>query len=191
MRYKPDPCPLQTFLVTAVVLLGILVGGGCNDNATAPDNGGIITPPPSCPSTYVQQVVDLINLERVQADLPPLAVDVRLAAAAQDHADYMAANNAMSHTGEGGSSPADRAAAAGFPMVMLGENVAAGQDSPAAVVIAWMNSPGHRANILHESFRLIGAGYGQNPASLWRHYWVNVFGVASDGGLVPENGCHP
>jgi uncharacterized protein YkwD len=179
--------------LTAVLLMGILLVGGCNDSPTAPGGGGggPIVPPQDCDETFVQQVFDLVNQERASADVPPLEIDLRLAVAAQDHADWMAANGVMSHTGEDGSSPAARATAAGFPYRTLGENVAAGYSSPEAVVQGWMNSSGHRANILRASFTLAAVGYTYSSGSGWGHYWVNMFGSASDGGAIPENGCHP
>jgi uncharacterized protein YkwD len=182
---------IRTF--TSALLLSILLIGGCNESPTSPGDGGggPIVPPEECEATFVQQVFDLVNRERAAADVPPLQVDLRLAAAAQDHADWMAANGVMSHTGEDGSSPADRAAAAGFPYQTLGENVAAGYSSPEAVVQGWMNSSGHRANILRESFTLAAVGYAYSSGSGWGHYWVNMFGSASDGGAIPANGCHP
>jgi len=178
----------------SVLLMSVLLIGGCNDSPTRPVGGGdsgTVEPPPDCEATFAQQVFNLVNLERAAADVPLLEIDTRLVAAAQDHADWMAASGIMSHTGEGDSSPADRAAAAGFPYVMLGENVAAGYSTPEAVVQGWMNSTGHRANILRESFTLAAVGYAASSGSGWGHYWVNMFGSAADGGLLPESGCHP
>lgn len=189
MHLRPCSHCLFSFL-----LLSVLLVGGCNDNPTLPGgvgDSGTVESPQDCEATFVQQVFDLVNLERTAADVPPLEIDMRLVAAAQDHADWMAANGIMSHTGEGDSSPADRATAAGFPYVTLGENVAAGYSTPEAVVQGWMNSSGHRANILRESFTLAAVGYAYSSGSGWGHYWVNMFGSATAGGLLPENGCHP
>jgi uncharacterized protein YkwD/stress response protein SCP2 len=122
----------------------------------------------------VTDVVDLTNRERAAAGLPPLAVDPLLTAAAQAHSADMAARDFYSHTSPDGGSPGDRAAAAGFARRTVGEDIACGQRSPAEVVRGWMNSPGHRANILRPDFTHIGAGFaGGGRAGT---YWTQLFG---------------
>jgi uncharacterized protein YkwD len=115
-------------------------------------------------------VVAATNSERARAGCRPLAVDPRLTAAAQDHAEDMAANDYFSHTGRDGRSFADRIRDAGHPRPAA-ENIAQGQPDAAAVVDAWMDSPGHRRNILDCSLTTIGVGHA-GP----RHYWVQAFG---------------
>ena len=120
-------------------------------------------------------VVALTNRERARAGLPPLAVDPLLTTAAQAHSADMAARAFYSHTSPEGSRPWDRAAAAGCTRRSIGENIACGQRSPAEVVEGWMNSPGHRANILKPGFTHIGAGFaGGGPAAT---YWTQLFGA--------------
>ncbi|MFV0137696.1 CAP domain-containing protein [Streptomyces sp. HMX87] len=120
------------------------------------------------------EVVDLTNRERAGAGLPPLAADPRLTAAAQAHSADMVARDFYSHTSPDGSAPRDRAAAAGATRRTIGENIACGQRSPADVVEGWMNSPGHRANILGRDFTHIGVGLaGGGRAGT---YWTQVFG---------------
>ncbi|GAA1423478.1 CAP domain-containing protein [Streptomyces thermospinosisporus] len=120
------------------------------------------------------EVLDLTNRERVRAGLPPLAADARLAAAAQAHSADMVARDFYSHTAPDGSRPWDRAAAAGFTGRTVGENIACGQRSAAEVVQGWMNSPGHRANILKPAFDRLGVGLaGGGRAGL---YWTQLFG---------------
>ncbi|MEU2267481.1 CAP domain-containing protein [Streptomyces olindensis] len=119
-------------------------------------------------------VTDLTNRERARAGLPPLAVDPLLTAAAQAHSADMVARAFYSHTAPDGSRPWDRAAAAGSTRRSIGENIACGQRSPADVVEGWMNSPGHRANILKPGFTHIGIGFaGGGRAGT---YWTQVFG---------------
>ncbi|MEV5433274.1 CAP domain-containing protein [Streptomyces sp. NPDC052701] len=119
-------------------------------------------------------VVGLTNRERVRAGLRPLAPDPRLAAAAQAHSADMAARGFYSHTCPDGGRPWDRAAAAGAGRRSIGENIACGQRSPAEVVEGWMNSPGHRANILKPDFTHLGIGFaGGGRAGT---YWTQLFG---------------
>jgi uncharacterized protein YkwD/stress response protein SCP2 len=119
-------------------------------------------------------VVDLTNRERAGAGLPALAVDARLTAAAQAHSADMVARDFYSHTDPDGGRPWDRAAAAGAARRTVGENIACGQRSPADVVEGWMNSPGHRANILKADFTHIGVGLaGGGRAGT---YWTQLFG---------------
>lgn len=120
-------------------------------------------------------VVALTNRERAAAGLRPLAVDPHLTTAAQAHCADMAARRFYSHTSPEGGEPWDRAAAAGSSRRTIGENIACGQRSAAEVVEGWMNSPGHRANILKPAFTHIGAGYaGGGPAGT---YWTQLFGA--------------
>ncbi|GAB2789401.1 CAP domain-containing protein [Streptomyces chlorus] len=123
----------------------------------------------------VTDVVDLTNRERARAGLPPLAVDSLLVTAAQAHSADMVARDFYSHTAPGGSRPWDRAAAAGSARRTIGENIACGQRSAAEVVEGWMNSPGHRANILKPDFTHIGVGFaGGGRAGT---YWTQLFGA--------------
>ncbi|MFJ4819716.1 CAP domain-containing protein [Streptomyces sp. NPDC088801] len=119
-------------------------------------------------------VIDLTNRERTRAGLPPLAADPLLTAAAQAHSADMVARAFYAHTAPDGSQPWDRAAAAGSTRRAIGENIACGQRSPADVVEGWMNSPGHRANILEPGFTHIGIGFaGGGRAGT---YWTQLFG---------------
>ncbi|MFD0313036.1 CAP domain-containing protein [Streptomyces flavalbus] len=121
------------------------------------------------------RVVDLTNAERSRAGLRPLTVDPLLTAAAQAHSADMVARDFYSHTSPDGSHPWDRAAAAGSPRRTIGENIACGQRSPTEVVTGWMNSPGHRANILKPAFTHIGIGFaGGGRAGT---YWTQLFGA--------------
>lgn len=120
------------------------------------------------------EVVALTNAERTAQRLAPLAVDALLTTAAQAHSDDMVARAFYSHTSPDGSQPWDRAAAAGSERRTIGENIACGQRSPAEVVRGWMNSPGHRANILKPDFTHIGIGLvGGGMAGT---YWTQLFG---------------
>ncbi|MFD5813249.1 CAP domain-containing protein [Streptomyces sp. NPDC127038] len=121
-----------------------------------------------------REVVALTNTERAAAGLRPLGTDTTLTAAAQAHSADMVARDFYAHTSPEGSRPWDRAAAAGCGLRAIGENIACGQRSPAEVVQGWMDSPGHRANILKPDFTHIGIGLaGGSRAGT---YWTQLFG---------------
>lgn len=144
----------------------------------APTTTTAPAPPPSVSAapSAAEVVVGLVNAERAAASprCDPLAVDGRLAAAAQGHSDDMAANDYFSHTSLNGDTLADRARAAGFTGGTLGENIAAGQRTPQDVMAAWMASAGHRANILNCDYTVIGVGLNEDG---W--YWTQMFGAGS------------
>jgi uncharacterized protein YkwD len=120
------------------------------------------------------EVITLTNAQRAAAGLPPLAHDPILTAAAQAHSADMAARAFCSHTSPDGSEPWHRAAAAGSIRRAIGENIACGQRSPAEVVDGWMNSPGHRANILRPTFTHMGVGFAGGGGA--GTYWTQLFG---------------
>ena len=128
---------------------------------------------------FAAEVVRLVNEERATAGCGPLAVDARLQAAALGHSEDMALNDFFSHTGSDGSSPVDRVNAQGYDWSLLGENIAAGYTSPASVVAGWMDSDGHRANILNCQFTETGVGYtyleNDTGDRNFHHYWTHVF----------------
>lgn len=126
---------------------------------------------------YTDQVVTLINAARTSRGLVALVVSPQLTASAQSYSGSMAAGGFVSHVGPDGSTLVTRDEAAGFhDWTLLGENLAAGQSSPADVVQAWMNSPEHRDNILSPNFREIGAGFTGPASSMYRYYWALEFG---------------
>lgn len=127
---------------------------------------------------YEGTVLELVNQERVDAGLSPLTSDSRLHSAARGHASDMACNDFFSHTGSDGSNVGDRVSAQGYSWTRVGENIYAGSGSygsPGAAVQAWMDSPGHRANILNSDFTQIGVGYVYFADSTYRNYYVTVF----------------
>jgi uncharacterized protein YkwD len=118
-------------------------------------------------------VVGSVNAHRANAGQRRLVVDSRLTSAAQSHANDMANRQVMTHTGSNGSSAGQRIAVYGYGASTWGENVAAGQTTPAEVVDAWMRSAGHRANILGNNWVNVGvaAAKGSNGIT----YWTLVF----------------
>ena len=128
---------------------------------------------------FALDIFNLTNSERANAGCPPLRLNAQLTQAAQGHAADMALNDFFSHTGSNGSSPWNRINATGYQFASAGENIAAGYSTPQAAMNGWMNSPGHRANILNCAFQDIGVGYyyrNPDPGQVtYRHYWVQVF----------------
>ncbi|ABA57867.1 conserved hypothetical protein [Nitrosococcus oceani ATCC 19707] len=123
-----------------------------------------------------QELIKLINQERQKHNLASLKIHSALVAAAKGHSKDMAQNNFISHRGSNGSSPFTRMADAGYRFRTAGENVAAGYSSPQAVLTGWMNSPGHRRNILNASYCELGVGYAYQGRSTYRHYWTLTLG---------------
>jgi uncharacterized protein YkwD len=107
-----------------------------------------------------QLVLDLTNEQRLQHGCTTaLTLSVQLAAAASAHSQDMAIHDLFSHTGSDGSTMVSRVVATGYSYSQLAENLAAGPATAEAVVASWMNSPGHRANILNCGLRDLGVGY--------------------------------
>ncbi|MGW2425271.1 sigma-70 family RNA polymerase sigma factor [Streptomyces sp. NPDC001709] len=132
------------------------------------------TQPQPDPSGVVGQVVALVNKERSAAGCGPLTEDPQLQKAAQGHSDDMAARHFFDHTNPDGADPGQRITAAGYRWSTYGENIAQGQQTAAAVMESWMNSPGHRANILNCSFKDIGVGVHKGAGGPW---WTQDFGA--------------
>ncbi len=107
----------------------------------------------------------------------PLRINPLLRNAARGHANDMATRNYYGHTSIDGRTPDQRVLAAGYRYVLVGENIAAGQPTPAEVMRDWMGSPGHCANILKADFRDIGIGYAFTSSTRYQHYWVQNFGA--------------
>jgi len=122
----------------------------------------------------VAQVVALVNKERASAGCGPLTEDAQLEKAAQAHSDDMAARNFFDHVNPDGADPGQRITAAGYKWSTYGENIAQGQQTAEAVMDSWMNSPGHRANILNCSFKDIGVGVHNGSGGPW---WTQDFGA--------------
>ena len=130
--------------------------------------------------SFVGQVVNLTNQFRAQNGLAPLALNSKLSEAAQTHSQNMATQDFFSHTGKDGSSAGDRVSRTGYDWRTVAENIAAGQQTPAEVVNAWINSPGHRANMLNTTIKEIGVGYfflaEDTGTTNYNAYWTQDFG---------------
>ncbi|GAB3280125.1 CAP domain-containing protein [Kineosporia babensis] len=118
------------------------------------------------------QVLRLVNAARQRAGSPPLKADERLRAAARQHSERMSDLQFFDHMDPDGSDPGQRMLAAGHPAPGA-ENIAAGQAAAEPVMQAWMNSPGHRVNILNPAFVSLGVGVDLRPGG---PFWTQNFG---------------
>lgn len=128
-------------------------------------------------STFESRVLILINEERTSRGIAPLTRNTKLDSAAQRHSNDMACNNFIDHIGSDGSSPWDRMSQAGYTWIRAAENIAAGYSTPASVVSGWMNSSGHKANILNADLKDIGIAYAYKSGTTYGHYWTTDFGT--------------
>ncbi|CAM3979269.1 CAP domain-containing protein [Paenibacillus alkaliterrae] len=119
-------------------------------------------------SAFQSQVIDLVNQERAKAGLSAVKSDALLTKVATEKARDMDVNNYFSHTSPTYGSPFDMMRSFGVTYSYAGENIASGQRTPQEVMTAWMNSSGHRANILSKNFTKIGVGYVNGE-------WVQMF----------------
>ncbi|MCS7047393.1 MAG: CAP domain-containing protein [Gemmataceae bacterium] len=126
-----------------------------------------------------QKLLELTNAERAKHDLPPLKVHPALLAAARDHARNMAKQQRLSHDLDG-KSPIGRLSDVKYDYQRAGENIAvkSGPTDPAEIVRLWMESPGHRANILNEGYREIGVGIARCADG--NLYYAQVFGTRAE-----------
>ena len=119
---------------------------------------------------YEKQVIELVNKERAKNGLKALTYDWQLGRVARYKSQDMKDNGYFSHTSPVYGSPFQMMKSFGISYKTAGENIARGQATPSQVVNAWMNSSGHRANILNGSFTHIGVGYVANGK-----YWTQMF----------------
>ncbi len=126
----------------------------------------------SSQSAFASQVIKLVNEERAKAGLNALKLNTSVAKAAQVRAQEQ--QQSFSHTRPNGTSCFTALKEAGVSYMKAGENIAYGQTTPQQVMNAWMNSEGHRANILNSDFTEIGVGYyqGSNGVSYWAQMFI-------------------
>lgn len=144
--------------------------------STTPSTPSTTTPSTSyTPSQFEQRVVELVNVERQKAGLKPLVADSLLMKGAHAKSLDMVTKNYFSHTSPTYGSPFAMMKTFGVKYSAAGENIASGQKTPEAVVKAWMNSAGHRANILSTKYGKIGVGYAYKSSGNYHHYWTQWF----------------
>lgn len=125
---------------------------------------------PTTPDAVAAQVIQLVNQERKKNGLPALQSSASLNKMANMKAQDMLKNNYFSHTSPTYGSPFDMMHQLGITYSTAGENIAEGQTSAQQVMTDWMNSPGHRANILNKNYTNIGVGHSTS-----KNYWVQEF----------------
>ena len=124
-------------------------------------------------ASFQNQVVQLVNQERAANGLKPLTVNSLLTKTATLKSEDMAKLNYFDHQSPTYGSPFDMMKQYGISYRTAGENIAMGQTTPQQVMQGWMNSPGHRANILNSSFTQIGVGIAKNAQG--RYIWTQQF----------------
>ena len=151
------------------------VSGGCGDDGTGWSSSW---------QNFECEVLALVNLERSKGascggtSYPPTSPITRhqiLTTSSRLHAKDMGDKGYFSHTSLDGKSPFQRMKDAGYSGKTMGENIAAGQSSPAAVMSGWMKSPGHCKNIMNGKYKDLGVGYYLGSKG-YKHYWVQNFG---------------
>ena len=157
-------------------------GAGAADS----DAATITVTAPQGDSGFEATVLDLVNARRASGatcggtpygSAPALSLNTKLRSSARGHSDDMAVNDYFSHTSLDGRTFDQRIRDAGYTgSFPLGENIAAGQSSPQAVVNALMSSAGHCRDIMDPGFRAVGIGYTYDPESSYGHYWTQDFG---------------
>lgn len=142
---------------------------------SAPSNPS--TTPEQKPSTdfssYQQQVLDLVNAERAKRGISALTLDSSLSSVATKKSQDMIDKNYFDHTSPTYGSPFDMMKQFGISYRTAGENIAKGQKTPQEVVAAWMNSEGHRKNILNPNFTNLGVGIAKDSNKTT--YWTQMF----------------
>jgi uncharacterized protein YkwD len=178
---SPDDTDLTSFLVTDS---GLIQQVPAPSPVPAPSESDPPPPEPTQPpqadtpealDAFEAEVLRLVNEFRADNGLPPLQSDSRLNAAADDWSQTMAEDDFFAH-----STPA-QVEEQNYDWRAWGENIAAGQQTPESVVNAWINSPGHRANMLSENYQDIGIGYyylqDDTGSVNYHHYWTQAFGT--------------
>lgn len=141
--------------------------------APAPVKPAPTAPAPASLGAYENQVVSLVNQERAKAGLSPLKINTKLTGVAERKAEDLRDKNYFAHNSPTYGSPFDMMKQFGITYTAAGENIAKGQRTPAEVMNGWMNSPGHKANIMNANYTEIGVGYVTD--SNGTTYWVQHF----------------
>lgn len=142
--------------------------------------------------SFVQEVIDRTNAIRVAHGLAPLKLQINLHTAAQWISEDSANRNLISHLDSLDRTVSQRVPAFGYTSYSaIGENLAMGHTSPAAVLDGWMASGTHSKNILDPTFCEIGVGYVEDPADPQRYYWAQNFGCRPDLTLLLINSDAP
>lgn len=147
---------------------------------------------------FDQRILELVNQERSKQNLRTLTLSQELDLAADRYSERMSAGDFFSHTDPtNGSNPGQRISQAGYNGTTWGENIAAGYTTAEAVFQGWMNSSGHRANILNSNFTHMGLGYAYQAndggSVAYQHYWTQTFGAGdpNPGQYIAQSDSSP
>ncbi|MEM6254642.1 MAG: CAP domain-containing protein [Cyanobacteria bacterium P01_D01_bin.156] len=173
---------LKVALAT-LTIIGFIAPGSTQSQTVEPTN----SKPTAAISTtdsdiqliqHREEMLVLINEARQELGLEALSTSTQLNDAAQKHIeDVIFQNNGLvSHTGSDGSNVAERVERENYFYQTVGENIAAGSESAAGTFEQWMNSQGHRENMLNPDFSEAGIGYFSDTGTSYGHYWVLVLG---------------
>jgi uncharacterized protein YkwD len=138
-----------------------------------PTPAPVATPTPAPATSDAQQVLELVNVERAEVGAKPLTLYAPLSAVAQARSQDMVDRNYFAHTDPDGHDPFWHITQAGIKYSYAGENIAYGYKTPQAVMTGWMNSAGHKANILNTNFGRLGVGIAST--STGTKYWTQMF----------------
>jgi hypothetical protein len=172
------PSDSGTPIIDAGFDMGTTAGVDAGRDSGVPDLGGDAGSPVTggdCDNPLEQEELRLTNIARAEVGASPLVCDPLLTAVARAHSRDMCELGYFDHTSLDGRSPFDRMHDAGVSYTNAGENIAAGQDTPADVNDAWLNSPGHYANIINTRYGKIGIGYHACPGGEYNPYWTQNF----------------
>lgn len=166
----------------SIVLVSLVLlsnSAACGGGGGGGGGGGNTDNWPSANAAFEADLLELVNDRRAEGatcggeafgPTDPLTKDDLLNEAARGHSLDMVERDFFDHTNPDGDSPGDRIDDLGYEWSTWGENIAAGQSTPAAVMQTWMNSPGHCSNIMNPAFDEIGLGY-------YEGHWTQVFGT--------------
>ena len=154
---------------------GDINNGGNNSNGENQENNGSTEngQVESSFSEFQNKVLELVNQERAKAGVKPLKGNLELSNVATIKSQDMIDKNYFDHNSPTYGSPFDMMKKFGISFNMAGENIAYGQRTPEEVMKGWMNSPGHRKNILNPNFEQIGIGIAKNSSGVT--YWTQMF----------------
>lgn len=182
----------------SLALVGVMTtscggGGGSNSSSAGSDGSSSAAVEVSAVSgdcaylgAFFSDLLDLTNEARKDAGRKPLRSSYQLGVSAQEYAEDLATQNFFSHQGKDGSTLSSRVSATGYDFAAAGENIAAGQRTAQTVFDGWMNSDGHRKNILAADYTEVGFGlFDATGSSDYGKYWVQNFGKP-DGGSSQE-----
>ena len=154
---------MKTILSAAAILIASLFGTAASANCAIPENA----------NAMATEIAAGLNASRRANGESSLRFNRELGRAAMRHACDMLANDFFAHQGSDGSNSHARVTRVGYNACIVAENIAWGYPRPEQIITGWMNSPGHRRNMLHPRIEEFGIGISQGPRG---PYWVLVVG---------------